>query len=179
MHDGVFIGKYVTTGGAYTNCLGNKSQHDCINSIGRYTSINGTSYMNVDHAQGLTTNHRVLYDMFSIKSKPPAKLNSFLVPSNRITIGSDVTIGARTFINASKVKTIGNGAIIGAGAVLVEDVPPYAIVVGMPAKVKKYRFTEKQITILERVQWWNWDEETMMKNADCFKDYNLFFEKFD
>jgi acetyltransferase-like isoleucine patch superfamily enzyme len=111
--DGVFMGKYTTMGGAYANCLGNKSRHDCIASVGRYTAINGTAYMNRDHAQGLTTNHRILYDIFNGKPGCPTRLRDYLVPANKIVIGNDVMIGAQTFINASKVKSVGNGALIG------------------------------------------------------------------
>ena len=55
--------------------------------------------------------------------------------------------------------TIGNGAVIGARAVIAKDVPAYAIVVGNPAKVVRYRFEPAQIEALERLAWWNWSHE--------------------
>jgi carbonic anhydrase/acetyltransferase-like protein (isoleucine patch superfamily) len=63
---------------------------------------------------------------------------------------------------------IGNGAIIGAGAVVTKDIPPYGIAVGVPAKVIKYRFDEDTIKYLEELRWWDWDEETLKKNSDLF-----------
>ena len=74
-----------------------------------------------------------------------------------IIIENDVWIGAKSTI-MSGVK-IGNGAVIGATATVTKDVPPYAIVVGNPGKIVKYRFTEKQIELLLKISWWNWDEE--------------------
>lgn len=56
--------------------------------------------------------------------------------------------------------------------------PPYGVVVGVPGKVKKYRFSSNQIEILERVQWWNWDDEMIKANQDCFTNPCLFFERF-
>jgi hypothetical protein len=53
--------------------------------------------------------------------------------------------------------TIGRGAVIGAGAVVAKDVPDYAVVVGNPGKVVRYRFGEKLIERLLRVQWWQFD----------------------
>lgn len=70
-----------------------------------------------------------------------------------ITIGSDVWIGANVTIMDN--VSIGNGAIIAAGSVIVKDVPPYAIVGGNPAKIIRYRFSESQITALEKIQWFN------------------------
>ncbi len=67
-------------------------------------------------------------------------------------IGNDVWIGAKAVIIGP--ITIGNGAVIGAGAIVNKDVPPYAIVAGMPAKVLRYRFVPETITQLEALKWW-------------------------
>jgi aminocyclitol acetyltransferase len=89
-----------------------------------------------------------------------------------------VYLGANTFINQSKVRQLGNGAVVAAGAVVLEDVPPYAVVAGVPAKIKKFRFTPEQIALLEQVRWWDWGPETMAANQDCFLDPGLFFHRF-
>lgn len=69
-----------------------------------------------------------------------------------IEIGHDVWVGARAII-MDGVK-IGNGAIIAANGVVTEDVPPYAIVGGVPAKVIRYRFSPEKIEQLQKTQWW-------------------------
>lgn len=69
-------------------------------------------------------------------------------------IGNDVWIGYRAAIMPG--VTIGDGAIIGAYSVVTNDVPPYAIVGGNPAKLIRRRFTEAEIAQLLDLQWWNW-----------------------
>ena len=92
----------------------------------------------------------------------------------QIIIGNDVWIGAYATIMGG-VK-IGNGAVIGAGAVVAKDVPPYAIVVGNPAGVIKYRFDEATIEWLQKLRWWNWTPEKIksywpeMENMEAFKE---------
>jgi acetyltransferase-like isoleucine patch superfamily enzyme len=70
-------------------------------------------------------------------------------------IGNDVWIGARVTI--LRGVEIGNGAIVAAGAVVAKDVPPYAIVGGVPAKVIRYRFDKDTIARLEALKWWQYD----------------------
>ena len=69
------------------------------------------------------------------------------------TIGNDVFIGAN--VTVLDGVEIGDGAVIGAGAVVTKDIPPYAIAVGIPAKVVKYRFDEDSIQKLQQKEWWN------------------------
>lgn len=69
-----------------------------------------------------------------------------------IAIGNDVWIGARAMILDG--VTVGDGAVVAAGAVVTKDVPPYAVVGGVPAKIIKYRFDEKRIKILLETKWW-------------------------
>lgn len=73
---------------------------------------------------------------------------------------------------------IGNGAVIGAGAVITKDIPPYAIVVGNPARIIKYRFSEDIIKKLQAIKWWNWPIEKIVRYADLFPHIELFIEKF-
>lgn len=76
-----------------------------------------------------------------------------------VVLGNDVWLGAQCTIMSG--RTIGNGAVVAAFAVVTKDVPPYAIVGGNPAKVIRYRFTEQQIARLNRLCWWDWPESVV------------------
>lgn len=78
------------------------------------------------------------------------------VERRTITLGHDVWIGAHAFVRDG--VTIGDGAIVAAGAVVTVDVPPYAIVGGVPARVIRLRFPEDAVRQLLALQWWHWDE---------------------
>ena len=71
-----------------------------------------------------------------------------------------------------------NGAVVAAGAVVTKDVPPYAIVGGVPAKIIKYRFTPDQIEFLQQFKWWNMPEDWIRENWQMFEDIEKFAEKF-
>lgn len=79
----------------------------------------------------------------------------YAVYKGPLRIGSDVWIGYRAMVLSG--VTIGHGAIIGAGAVVAKDVPPFAIVVGNPARVIKKRFDEDLVEKLLELHWWDWD----------------------
>lgn len=76
----------------------------------------------------------------------------YLDHKDKIEIGNDVWIGDNVTILKGK---IGDGAVIGAGSVVTKDIPPYAIAVGNPAKVIKYRFDEEKIKQLLEEKWWD------------------------
>lgn len=86
-------------------------------------------------------------------------------------IGHDVWIGANVLI-LQGVK-IGNGAIIAAGAVVAQDVPDFAIVGGVPAKIIRYRFEKEEIDFLNQLQWWNQNEEWIRQYAPYFSDVKM------
>lgn len=79
-----------------------------------------------------------------------------------IIIGNDVWIGYEAVILAG--VTVGDGAIIGARAVVTKDVPPYTIVGGVPAKTIRKRFSDDVISKLLKMKWWDWPEETIKRH---------------
>lgn len=93
-----------------------------------------------------------------------------------IRIGHDVWIGTQALILSG--VTIGNGAVIGAGSLVVKDVPPYAIVGGNPANVIRYRFSEVQIKALQEIRWWDWPEKMIRDNLKLIHDVDLFIQTF-
>lgn len=85
-----------------------------------------------------------------------------------VKIGHDVWIGANAIV-CNRVE-VGNGAVIGAGAVVTKTVPPYAIVGGVPARVLGYRFSPDVIKKLEESKWWNYDKEEVLKMVDHLEE---------
>jgi acetyltransferase-like isoleucine patch superfamily enzyme len=79
-----------------------------------------------------------------------------------VVIGSDVWLGSRCCVLAG--VRIGDGAVVGAQAVVTKDVPPYAIVAGNPAQVVKYRFPDDVVRELLEIAWWNWSEAKIRAN---------------
>ncbi|MDR0936069.1 MAG: CatB-related O-acetyltransferase [Oscillospiraceae bacterium] len=150
--------------------------------VGRYTSINDNVYFHHNHPLNmlgtgrfqtlLSPDNQAKY--WQLTKTDEASPN----PGEKIEIGNDVWIGANAFINVSKCRVIGDGAIIAAGAIVNSDVPPYAVMAGVPAKVKKYRFTPEQIETLLREKWWDWDVERLNAEADLIMNPALFFEKY-
>ena len=84
-----------------------------------------------------------------------------------IVVGNDVWIGYEAVIMAG--VTIGNGAIIGARAVVTKDVPPYTIVGGIPAKPIRRRFDDTTIERLEALHWWDWDYEKIKRSIPAIQ----------
>jgi acetyltransferase-like isoleucine patch superfamily enzyme len=79
------------------------------------------------------------------------------VNGHSVVIGNDVWIGSSVTLKGG--ITIDDDAIVAMGAVVTKDVPPFAIVGGVPAKVIRYRFSEAEISAINASQWWNKDDE--------------------
>ena len=99
--------------------------------------------------------------------------------SFRCVMGNDVWIGHGAVVLPG-VK-LGHGAAVGAGAVVSRDVPPFAIVVGTPAKILRYRFAPEIIAALERIAWWDWTHDQLRLGLQDFRKMSAeaFCRKYD
>ena len=88
-----------------------------------------------------------------------------------IVIGNDVWIGYEAVILSG--VHIGDGAVIGARAVVTKDVAPYTVVGGVPAKKIKLRFDEETVRRLLTLRWWDWPAEKIQKNLSAITQGNL------
>jgi acetyltransferase-like isoleucine patch superfamily enzyme len=112
-------------------------------SIGRYCSVYYTvKALAADEGHGSHVSAAPDTPERDAEGAPPA-----------LVIGHDVFIGHNAIIMPS-TRTIGDGAFVGAGAVLVKPVPPYAVMMGNPARAIKFRFSEKTIAGLLESKWW-------------------------
>lgn len=104
--------------------------------------------------------------------EPKAKTHKL----EKITIGNDVWLGKNVLITNG--SNIGNGVIAGAGAVITKDVPDYAVVAGVPARIIRYRYTSDEIDVLNRIAWWDWSDDKIRRNYnDFFLDIKEFIGK--
>jgi hypothetical protein len=93
-----------------------------------------------------------------------------------VTIGHDVWIGHGATVLAG--ISIGNGAAVGSGAVVTKNLPPYAIVAGVPSKVIRYRFPRQIAERLQEIAWWDWDHETLKQRLAEFRDVRTFLNTY-
>ena len=91
-------------------------------------------------------------------------------------IGNDVWIGYNATIMGG--VTIGNGAIVASGALVKDNVAPYTIVAGQPAKIISKRFTDNQIAWLMKFRWWDKPIEWIKEHAEEFDDIDKFIETY-
>ena len=90
-------------------------------------------------------------------------------------IGNDVWIGTHVKIKGG--VTIGDGAVVAMGSIVTKDVPPYAIVGGVPAKLIRYRFAKEQIALLLEFKWWDKEDEWLQSHVNDFDDVEVFLSK--
>ena len=146
------IGEY-----SYGGCF-NVDNICAFTKIGRYCSFGEDVYIfNANHPVGCKSTHPFFYN-------PSFRyVETEQISRRSLEIGNDVWVGQNVII-LPRVTKIGDGAVIGAGTIVTQDVPDYAVVVGNPGKVVKYRFTEQMIRKLKDEQWWNRDiKETTEK----------------
>ena len=84
-----------------------------------------------------------------------------------MVIGNDVWIGREAVILPG--VRIGDGAVVGARAVVARDVPPYGIAVGNTARIAKYRFDSATIERLLAIRWWDWPAEIIARHVDLVR----------
>ncbi len=158
---GVEVGLY-THGGCFQPWM-----IDAQTKIGRYCSIAyGVRIVNHNHPLSFKGTSGLFFN-------PELGLcDRWLVEHNPLEIGNDVWIGVNALI-LPEVSRIGDGAVIGAGAVVNRDVPPYAVVLGNPARVVKYRFSEEVIARLLDEKWW---EKDLPELAGRIEEFQMPFD---
>ena len=151
LNDGVQIGKMASISGvcevgSHTFINDYSLLDSSVVSIGRFCSISHNVKIGMrSHPTKLFSTSPNLY----IKEKGICVDNYFSDDDTKTVISHDVYIGANAIIMAG--VNVGQGAVIGAGSIVMEDVPPYSVVVGIPGQVIKYRFAKTTIeSILEK-----------------------------
>lgn len=164
--------------GAYSYIRGGRIG-SFLKSVGRYCSFApGITAGDSNHGSDWLSTHPFQYGAGMVfqawtkkKDFPFKKLR--LKKTAWSTVGNDVWVGANAMIMPG--VHIGDGAIVGGGAVVTKDVPPYAVVAGVPAKIIKYRFDEETIAKLLELQWWRFDADSLL--GIDFEDVNKAIEQ--
>lgn len=99
--------------------------------------------------------------------------------AQRLTLGHDVWIGHGAIVLAG--RSVGTGAVVAAGAVVTKDVPAYAIVAGVPARIVKWRFSPDIAARLEALAWWDWSHAALRDALADFRGLPVtaFLEKYE
>ena len=127
--------------------------------VGRYCSIAVNSkVMGAELFPNWVSTSPVFYNQ-DYHDQDASLLTHQMRQARKINIGNDVWIGADVVLKPE--ITIGDGAIIASNSVVTKDVPPYAIVGGVPAKIIKYRFDENLIKDLLHIQWWKYHKNDL------------------
>jgi len=129
-------------------------------TIGRYSSLaTTTQVMNRNHPMNFKSMHGFFFNPilgFCQEDK---------IEYIPLDIGNDVWLGHNSIIMPN-VKNIGDGAVVAAGAVVNKDIPPYAVVVGNPARIVRFRFSKEKIEELLASKWWDKSIEELKNKVE-------------
>lgn len=158
---------------AYTYIAPNSSVVNA--KIGKFCSISQNVFIGLpQHNMNVVSTSPIFLSKKNAVCFSWTKNNKYEEHAN-VIIGNDVWIGMNVLIKGG--VTIKDGAIIGAGSIVTKDIPAYAVVVGTPAKIIKYRFSDDIICKLVDLKWWNFSEKHLKDNIDFFSDEK--FYKYD
>lgn len=170
--------KHGTKCGKYS--YGPLTDHWLVEEVGAFCSFGPGTAVTENHAVDYITIHPMIY---CDKKKNSVKNNyedyekaswyftgvhprGIARNLKKIHVGNDVWLGRNVLITNS--ANIGNGVIAGAGAVITKDVPDYAVVVGVPARIIRFRYTPEEIDALNKIAWWEWSDEEIRERFDDF-----------
>lgn len=163
--------------GAY---LHEGSNIECPVHLGRGARVNGplsavgTGRVHVGHYAAIgrhvtviTSDHHTTFPNLQERLQRRIGAHSILTSGKVVTLNHNCWIGDGVIV--LQKASVGIGAVVGAGSVVTKPVPDFAIAVGNPARVLRYRFADDIITFLLECAWWEWDEERMRRNKRFFE----------
>ena len=138
-------------------------------TVGKNVFINACCHFQ-DHGgvtlgDGCQIGHNVVFATLNHGFAPEDRSTTYPAP---IVLKKNVWVGSNATILSG--VTIGENAIVGAGSVVTKDVPDWAIVAGVPAKIIKYRFDEAKIDYLRKMKWWNMTEQELLIHKNFFEN---------
>jgi acetyltransferase-like isoleucine patch superfamily enzyme len=156
--------------GDYSRVRQFTTMHYC--SVGKYTCISKNVRIGLGgHPLNLISINSVFYSHQANELRGDWVRKIDFDEHSETEIGNDVWIGESvTIVGGVKV---GNGAVIGTKAVVTKDVPPYAVVGGIPAKLIKYRFEPEIIEKLLEIKWWDLPEDEIERNLEAFTIFDI------
>jgi acetyltransferase-like isoleucine patch superfamily enzyme len=140
--------------------------------VGKYSAIG--KYVKIglgDHPLNLISTNAIFYSHKKNETRSDWVRAIDFSEHNETVIGNDVWIGESVTI-VGGVK-IGHGAVIATKAVVTKDVPPYAVVGGIPAKIIKYRFEPEVIQKLIEIKWWDLPESEIEQSLEAFTIFDI------
>ncbi len=146
-----------------------------IDHIGSFCSFAPGCAVVGNHILDAVSSHEFLFAATNFDDFKWKKRGNWEAINKKVIIGNDVWLGANVLITNG--ARIGNGVIAGAGSIITKDIPDYAVVVGNPARILRFRFSEDQIEILNKIAWWNWPVEKIKENYEDFFDIDIFIER--
>jgi acetyltransferase-like isoleucine patch superfamily enzyme len=149
-----------------------------IRSIGRFCSIAAEVTVAGAHhpLDWVSTNPFLYLERRGYVKRRDVPANAVGQRNAGVTIHNDIWIGEG--VRILRPVTLGHGCVVAAGAVVTKDVPPYAIVAGVPARIVRYRIPEPLIPAMLAIAWWDWEPDRIRANVRHFYDPIQFIERF-